>query len=171
MPNPKQCFVSYSHSDTAVLAELLPRLQGLAHLYGFKVWHDRKIAGGHEWNATIEAAMDASDVFVCLVTDRFFGSTYIFEHELPTARAASMDRGALVIPVVFSGTMWRPYFGSYIQAVPTDSRTGALKCVLDWKPTRTGYDAAIAGIDGAISTWFGIKPANDFAASAGRTSP
>jgi hypothetical protein len=171
MPSPKQCFVSYSHLDAALLTQMLPQVQALANLYGFTVWHDRKIAGGFAWSPAIEAAMDGSDLFLCLVTNRFFSSDYIFQHELPTARRASEQRGALVVPAVFEGTLWQSYFGSYIQAVPSDHGTGTLRAINRWRPREEGYSAAIKGLEKAICDHFGCGVANDYGNAGGKVAP
>lgn len=170
MPRPQQCFVSYSHSDGALLQSVLPGLQGLAHLYGFKLWHDRRIDGGYAWDPAIKAAMDGSDLFFCLVTDRYFGSPYIFNEELPAARQAWEMRGALVIPAVFSGTLWQAYFGAHLQAIPSDTN-GNLKAANNWRPKETGIDAVNTATRKAIESWFGIGPQKHFAAPAGAAPP
>jgi hypothetical protein len=161
MIRPRQCFISYSHDDRQLLEGLVPGLRGLANIYNFSVWHDKRLPGGIHWNPAIRAAMEASDIFLCIVTDRFFGSDYIWEHELPTAKEANKTRGALVIPAVFSGDCWKPYFGSYLQAIPKD-QSGRLRPARDWRPTASGFDAINAGVRYAIEDWFGIKPTHDF---------
>jgi hypothetical protein len=122
MTMPGQCFISYSHRDHRGFEQLLVHLTAVANLYRFKLWHDRRIKPGYYWNATIKAEIEKSDIFIPLITNAFFASDYINQHELPAMLKRHQNVNALLVPVVYRESCWRNYFGNYIELVPKNSK-------------------------------------------------
>jgi hypothetical protein len=129
------------------------------------LWHDRRIAAGDYWNERIAVEIERSQVFVALVTNDFFHSNYIVDHELPAILKQHRDRGALVVPIIYRESCWRGFFGSYIQVLP--SRDGRVRPVAEWRPTESGFAAAANGLQTAIEQWFGVKPSSPLATAGG----
>ena len=94
-----QAFISYAHDDYRAFTEFSACLKPVARAFGIDVWADKRLKAGHYWDARIKAAIDASDMYVLLMSTRFLASDYIFDHELPAIEARSRS-GALTLPVV-----------------------------------------------------------------------
>jgi hypothetical protein len=61
-----QIFISYSHSDTAFAAKLAKDLEKV----GYEVWFDRTdIKTGSRWDDEIVKGLDASNIFIVLLSD------------------------------------------------------------------------------------------------------
>ena len=96
-------FVSYSHDDAEIVADLLRRLQlrlGRAKGFEFESWDDRRILAGERWREEIEAAMERSDLGLLFVSWSFSGSSFIVREELP--RLLDSSGGRRPIPVWLS---------------------------------------------------------------------
>jgi hypothetical protein len=166
MARPTQCFISYSHRDHAACDRLVAHLKAVARSYPFSLWHDPRIRVGFYFNEVIAQAIENSDIFVPLVTNDFFASDYIFEHELPAILARHRDHHALVVPVIYQESLWRLQFGNYIQVTPIDDRR-RLRPVRQWRDHEAGFARAASDIAAAIEDWFGTPPVSPFAPVAG----
>ena len=142
-----QAFISYAHADYRAFDEFRERLKPVARQFDFELWADKRLRPGHFWNSEIAAQIEASDIYILLMSVGFFGSDYIFDHELP-AIAARSHIGALIIPVLIERCYWSAFVGG-IQATPMNEK-GRLVPVKDWKPQRTGYSTATEQIATAI---------------------
>jgi hypothetical protein len=164
MSGPGQCFISYSHRDHASFERLLTHLKPVAHLYGFKLWHDRRIKPGYYWNATINSEIEQSDIFVPLITNDFFASDYIMQHELPAILEQHKNASALLVPVIYRESCWRSFFGDYIEVAPKNSKHNLVP-IFKWPDREEGFAVAANAISASIEDWFGVKPTPMFAAT------
>ncbi len=137
-----QIFLSYAHADAKLHASFVEALQPLvSRIEGLTLWWDAELKAGQAWDARIRAAIDASDVFVCLVTNAFLKpGGYILREELPAIRAAAKSRGALILPVIAQPSHWQEEFGE-IQAVPK-TKKGELRPISKWRPAQEGHHEA-----------------------------
>ena len=62
---PRRLFISYSHADRPLAAELA---RHLAESHGLEVWWDRALVAGVDWGDQIEQAMEASDLMIVLIS-------------------------------------------------------------------------------------------------------
>src|SRR5262245_21931865 len=95
-------FVSYAHRDGSELAELLRRdLESTYH-----VWMDfARLQGGANWSKDIEAALDAADVVLALLTAGAYESEVCRGEQMRALR-----RGKCVIPVRVAADADRPVY-------------------------------------------------------------
>ena len=100
-----QAFISYAHDDHRAFEEFRACLKPVARAFSVDVWADKRLRPGHYWNHKIAEAIEASDIHILLMSVAFFGSDYIFDHELP-AIAARCRIGALTIPVLIERCFW-----------------------------------------------------------------
>jgi len=128
----------------------------VANLYGFKLWHDERLSGGTAWDDRIRGAIEDSQIFVALVTNDYFASSYIRDHELPAIMERHRDHNALVLPLIYRESCWRGFFGSFIQVLP--SRQGRVCPIADWKPIENGFAVAANATSHAVEEWFGSPP-------------
>jgi len=79
-------FISYARANQQ-LADLFIRLMseqfGPARRYRYELWRDSNIHVGENWNQRIQAALEACDLGLVLVSLSFLLSQYIEESELP----------------------------------------------------------------------------------------
>lgn len=102
MTSPKEIktFVSYSHEDADLVADLLKRLRqrlNRAKNYRFSSWDDRRILAGERWKREIDQAIDESDLGLLFVSWSFLDSDFIVRKELP--RYLDLAGGKRPVPV------------------------------------------------------------------------
>lgn len=107
MGDTRHIFISYSHEDEAWCDAVAKHLRTLHDPVSVSVWVDRhRIRAGAAWLPEIEAALDAADLAILLVSPAFLSSDFIRETELPKllARRAS---GLPVIPILVVPCGWK----------------------------------------------------------------
>ncbi|MEM9888175.1 MAG: toll/interleukin-1 receptor domain-containing protein, partial [Bacteroidota bacterium] len=78
-------FVSYAHKDEKLAFQLLAAFQEHAFLskqYQFEQWSDQQIIVGEKWHDQIQAAIQACDFGLLLLSATYFNRKYIRENEL-----------------------------------------------------------------------------------------
>lgn len=93
-----QVFMSYCHPEETYAEELEAYLLRTLGQYGVRIWRDPQLRGGAVFTQAIESAIDASDVAILLISERYLKSQYILAHELPHIRKR-MGAGRSIIPV------------------------------------------------------------------------
>jgi hypothetical protein len=79
-------FVSYSHLNAKIAADLVDRLlQQLrpSRRYEYSLWRDTALLVGEDWDQEIRLALAENDVGLLLISPAFLGSDYITKVELP----------------------------------------------------------------------------------------
>ncbi len=77
-----QIFVSYSQTDSAWLLRLQGALRPLEHRLG-SLWSDKHIKPGELWEETLNTALARSSAALLLISQAYFASEYIWNHEFP----------------------------------------------------------------------------------------
>ena len=106
-------FVSYAHDDAVPKTDLLKRLQhrfDAARAFRFERWQDHDIVLGSKWHDEIQAAIQACDFGLLLVSPAFLASRYITGNELPQFIGTDGQPGKHMVPValkpiLFDGSM------------------------------------------------------------------
>lgn len=114
-------FVSYSHKDENLRAELDTHLAPLVREGLLSIWHDRKICPGESWEDAISESVESADILVALVSPDFIASDYCYGVELQTAIRKHHKREAVLIPVVIRPVDWTHSPISGIQALPKNA--------------------------------------------------
>ena len=148
-------FISYAHDDHVLFGEFRTHLRAIEIAFGIEFWADTSLLAGYHWDATIQHAIEAADLFVLLVSNAFIASSYIYDHEIPAIRMRRQASGALVLPVVVDHCFWQMIAG-VLQAVPSEH--GRLKPLLDWRPRMRGCAQAREQIAECIQRHFGLTP-------------
>jgi hypothetical protein len=89
----KPVFISYSHADAEWLEKLKKFLKPLENEDKIKIWDDKEIKPGDQWEEEIEKSISAAKAAVLLVTQDFLTSKFISENELPLLLAGANERG------------------------------------------------------------------------------
>lgn len=107
-PNAKsQAFVSYSHKDESLRAALDAHLSGLVSQGVIQLWHDRAIEAGAEWEAEIQAHLEAADIVLLLISADFLASPYCYASEMKRAVQRHEQGLARVIPIILRPVDWQ----------------------------------------------------------------
>jgi len=115
-------FVSYSHADEVLKAELLKHLQPLERLKLIASWDDRKIKAGGEWDRVISSKLEKADIILLLVSIDFINSAYCYDIELERALERHDAGEARVIPVILRSCLWQHTGFAKLQALPRDAK-------------------------------------------------
>jgi tetratricopeptide (TPR) repeat protein len=103
-------FISYSHKDRRWLEFVQGHLQVAVTNDHFETWDDRRIEGGADWAAEIDAALRKCTAFILLVSRHSLISSFILKQEVKAALEAHWARGVRIYPIVVQAC--------HIQAVP-----------------------------------------------------
>lgn len=120
---PARLFVSYSHKDERHREALESHLKVLSRAGLLDVWHDRRIDPGGDWRGDIDAALDAADVVVLLVSADFLASDYCADVELERALERQARGACQVVPVIVRDAKWRSLPAlARLQALPANAQ-------------------------------------------------
>ncbi|MGI9490002.1 MAG: toll/interleukin-1 receptor domain-containing protein [Geminicoccaceae bacterium] len=115
-------FISYSHQDETPWKDFVVSHLEVAERQGvFDVWNDRRIRGGGDWQAEIDAALAKADIAVLLISRHFLTSDFILDHEVRTMLQRHASRDMILYPILISDCTWNRV--PWLQALnirPTD---------------------------------------------------
>ncbi|WP_133510145.1 TIR domain-containing protein [Candidatus Thiosymbion oneisti] len=115
-------FISYSHHDEEDKDELVKHLSLLKRNGHIDDWHDREIDAGIDWKASIDSALESSEIIILLVSSNFLHSDYCMDVELEQALARHQTNKARVVPVVVRPCDWKDSGFSKLEVLPRDGR-------------------------------------------------
>lgn len=113
---------SYSHKDEKLRDELATHLAILKRQGLIKEWHDRRIAGGEEWEDVIDAHLESANVILLLVSADFIASDYCWGKEMARALERHESHEAYIIPVIIRPVDWSAAPFGKLQALPRNAR-------------------------------------------------
>ena len=117
-----QAFVSYSHRDDRLRAELETHLKLLQRTGALSLWTDRRIAAGDEWKGEIDEKLELADLILLLVSANFMNSDYCYDVELKRALERHEAGEARVVPIIVRKVNWRAAPFAKLQALPADGK-------------------------------------------------
>lgn len=91
-------FVSYSHKDKDILAEVQRHFKPLKT--DIDLWDDERIKAGAKWKEEIRQAIKTTKVAILLISTDFLGSEFIATEELPPLLEAAEKEGAVILPLI-----------------------------------------------------------------------
>jgi len=104
---PLKVFLSYSHGDDPrSFRQFRDQLTALEDDGLIKVWSDRQIKAGTDWDSEIKAGLCECDLFVALTSASFNASGYIRGIEMQTAWDRHIAGKCRILPVMWR--QWRP---------------------------------------------------------------
>lgn len=149
---PIEVFVSYSHRDDGLRAQLDKHLSLLRYQSMISSWYDRMIQPGEEWRGSIDEHLERASIILLLVSSDFIASPYCRDVEMRRAMERHREGTARVIPVILRDCDWEGFAFGQLQALPRDGRA-----VMSWPD----IDAAFTD----IAVWI-RKAIEDLASSA-----
>lgn len=146
-------FFCYAREDEILLNKLKAHLRPLQHQGLIKLWHDRDISAGTEWEREIDRHLNTAQIILLLVSPDFMDSEYCYSIEMKKAVKRHDQGEARVIPIILRPVYWQVDPLSKLQMLPTDAMP-----VTSWaNPDTAFYDVTI-GIEKAIDGWLGLDP-------------
>lgn len=121
---PFNIFISYSHRDERMRGKLGEHLAPLVDEGLVRIWHDREIEAGANWEGEINKEIGEADVILLLVSASFLNSRYCRKELLRAIEQRSAGK-SLPIPIILRPCDWTNVFnrGDYkTQALPRDNR-------------------------------------------------
>jgi hypothetical protein len=160
--NPKpRIFISYSHTDERLRKVLelhleVLKIQGLVH----KVWHDRRIQPGMDWDKKIQEELASADIVLLLTSTAALSSRYINSDELRPALERYVKKQAEVVPIILERCDWRDTFAAspplknlkdatrrVPQGLPRDGRP-----IRSFSPQSEGWHQVAQGLKELLTT-------------------
>lgn len=138
-------FVSYSHKDEALRAELETHLKLLKRQGLLDVWSDRCITAGSEWETQIDENLERADLILLLVSADFIASGYCWEKELKRAMERHATGEAQVIPIIVRECSWKSVPFGKLQALPEGG-----KAVTIWNTGPYAHDTPWTKVEEGI---------------------
>jgi internalin A len=117
-------FVSYSHEDERMRAKLGQHLAPMVDHGLIRIWHDREINAGADWEEEINREIAEADIILLLVSASFLYSRYCRE-ELQRALDQRSAGKSFPIPIILRPCDWTRVFNRpeyKMQALPRDDR-------------------------------------------------
>lgn len=154
---PVKIFISYSHRDEALREDLEGQLAILKNLGKIRIWQDRAIKAGDEWNEKILKAIDSADIILLLVSPRFMASDFCFNKEMPRAMKRHEQATARVIPVILAPCPWKQATFARLGVLPRDGLP-----VSDWPNADSALHNVAEGITRVVNELYGpVEPEDD----------
>jgi len=117
---PVKVFISYSHADSDYLKELSNALSPLVRLNALRLWSDRSIDAGEEWEREIFRELDEADIVLCLVSSDFIASDFCWKKEFERALAAHQTGKKVIVPVRLRDCDWKDLPIAKFQGPPAE---------------------------------------------------
>ncbi|MEQ1746842.1 MAG: toll/interleukin-1 receptor domain-containing protein [Saprospiraceae bacterium] len=118
---PPLVFIIYAREDERFRAELKKQLLPMEKSEQLRVWTDRNIIAGEQWEPAIKKQLESADVILVLVSSDYFQSDYIHEVELRKAIERHERGEARVVPVIVRPCDWETDpIVKRLQVLPTD---------------------------------------------------
>jgi hypothetical protein len=115
-------FVSYSHRDDDLRAELDTHLTMLRRRKVIDTWVDHQITAGDELDGAIRQELERADVILLLVSSYFLASEYCYAIEMERAMERHAAGAARVIPVILHPCDWAHAPFARLKVVPRDGK-------------------------------------------------
>ena len=119
---PISIFICYARKDEALLNELKTHLKPLQREGLIKLWYDRDISAGTQWEPQIMRHLNTAQIVLLLVSPDFMDSDYCYGIEMKRALERHERGQARVIPIIVRPVYWHGKPLGQLQALPTDGQ-------------------------------------------------
>jgi internalin A len=158
-------FVSYSHKDDELRAELDTHLKIFERTKLIENWHDRRIPIGTDWQGEIERELEAADLILFLVSADFLASDYCYDIEGKRALERERKGEARVVPIIVRDCQWKAAPFARLQVLPRDA-----KAVRLWGDRDSAWSDVAEGIKRIIPEIGAESGTNRRASDVGRSA-
>ena len=117
-----EAFISFSHKDEALRAELDTHLKLLRRLSVLDTWSDRCITAGDDWRGQIHDAMERANLILFLVSAEFIASDYCWDVEMKRALERADGGSAVIVPIIVRTCLWKKAPFARFQVLPENGK-------------------------------------------------
>jgi TIR domain len=117
-----KAFLSYDHRDIELLQRLKAHCSLLRREGRITFWFDREISAGSIFSRQIAAQLEASHLFIPLVSPDFLGSHYCYNREMKRAFERCRRGMMLIVPVIVEPCDWMASPLGRFKALPRDGK-------------------------------------------------
>jgi hypothetical protein len=147
-PAPINVFISYSHKDDDLRAELDVHLSNLKRQGKIAAWHDRAIEAGMEWEDQIKTKLESAPVILLLISPPFMASNYCYDIEMERAIERHKEGTTRVIPIILRPCDWQGSPFSKLQVLPKEGKPVTL-----WVDRDSAFLDVVQGIRQALESF------------------
>jgi hypothetical protein len=124
----------YARKDERALNKLETHLKSIQREGLVKLWYDRNISAGTEWEGEIDEHLNTAQIILLLVSPDFIASEYCYGIEMRTALERHERGEAHIVPIILRPTDWETTPLGKLQALPKDG-----KAVVKWRSQDDAY--------------------------------
>lgn len=136
---PLKVFVSYSHADEkARKKDVTAILKVLENERLIKIWDDRMLMAGDDWDNEIREKVRTADLIIFLVTREFIISNYIQSVEAGLALERAAAGEARIVGIVLRRCGWEQQPWARYLMLPSMHENR--RAVQDWRPQAHAWD-------------------------------
>lgn len=159
-----KAFISYSHSDAAMLEILRKHFAQLKRDNVITTWTDQEITAGARFDNVIENALNSSNLFFALLSHEYLASRYCYETEFLKALEIEQQGKITIVPIILEPCDWTNSPFKDFMALPKDG-----KAISEWANRNTAFLDVVQGIRKLVQYGKQISKNNDTKSEA--TSP
>ena len=135
----------YAHKDEWLLNKLKIQLKPLQRGGLVKVWYDRDISAGKDWEHEIDEHLNTAQIILLLVSPDFIDSEYCYSIEMQRAIERDKLDDVRAIPIILRPTDWHNTPLGKLQALPKDGNP-----ITTWRNRDTAFLDVARGLRKAI---------------------
>src|ERR1700679_2111486 len=129
-----RAFISYAHSDEAMLNRLHAHLAMLRRDGTITQWYDRDIMAGGNIDKEVAKELSECRLFLALASPDFLNSQYCYETEMTNA-IRRHDAGEItIVPIILEPCDWLSSPLAKFKALPRDG-----KAISEWTNQNTAF--------------------------------
>ena len=118
---PIEILSAYAREDEALLADVHRQLEFFNRRNIIRMWHDRLIPPGSQWQGQIDDRLNRSDLILLFASPHFLASDYCVAEM--TGAMSRYDRGdGRVIPTIARPCMWQGTPLAHLDVLPKDGK-------------------------------------------------
>lgn len=136
-----KAFISYSHRDSEMLDMLHKHLAQLQRDDIISSWTDRDILAGSSVDQNIFSILEASDLFIALLSPDYIASKYCYEKEFQKALEMQEEGNLVIVPIILEPCDWLSTPFKEFKALPKDAKE-----ISAWENKNTAFLDVIQNI-------------------------
>lgn len=102
-----KAFISYCRRDLSIMKQFRKHLKPMEEKFGLRIFSDRDIQPGEEWETRIWKEFDQSNIIFILVSVDFLNSEFCYKLEFRRAIERHHNGEAIVVPIIVRHCDWK----------------------------------------------------------------
>jgi hypothetical protein len=140
--SPVKVFISYAHEDQKLMLALEKHLSALKRGVKIKIWNDRMITPGNDWEKDISDELSQSDIVVFLVSSNFAASDFIWDKEVPKALEREKKKECKVVPILLRPFFYEDTILAKKAMLPKNAKNNIVP-VVEWRPPDKAFESVV----------------------------